>query len=193
MKIDQQIYGLLCNRNERGLSLLYQNYSESLYSIAVRTLSNHSFAEDALQKSFLKIWNNIEQYDSDKTTLFTWMSLIVQNTSIDIRRLKKFQIEEKSDSFDTNAHSIEKVFIDTDGIDTRKMIEGLDDKYAFVLEHLYLKGYSQSELADEFDIPIGSIKTKIKKSIQILRTRLDKEKKFIFGIYILITIIVGIL
>jgi RNA polymerase sigma-70 factor (ECF subfamily) len=123
------------------------------------------------------------------------MARIVQNTSIDIRRLKSFQVEEKSDSFDTNVHTIEKVFIDTNGIDTKKLIEGLDEKYAFVLEHLYLKGYSQSELADEFDIPIGTIKTRIKKGIQILRTQLDKEKKFILGIFLitLITIIVGIL
>ena len=194
MKLDQQIYSLICTRNERGLSLLYQNYSESLYGIAVRILNSHSFAEDAIQKSFLKIWNNIEQYDANKSTLFTWMARIVKNTAIDIRRLKSFQAEEKSETFDTNVHNSEKVFIDTDGIDTKRIIADLDEKYAFVLEHLYLKGYSQSELAKEFDIPIGTIKSRVKKGIQILRTRLEKEKKYIIGIFLItLIIIVGIL
>lgn len=194
MKIDQEIYGFICARDERGLSLLYKNYSDSLYGIAARVLTRHSFAEDAIQQSFLKIWNNIDQYDPDKSTLFTWMARIVKNTSIDIRRLKSFQAEEKSETYDTTVHNSDSVFIDTDGIDTKRIIEGLDEKYAFVLEHLYLKGYSQSELSDEFDIPLGTIKTRVKKGIEILRSRLIKEKKFIIGIFfIVLIIIVGIL
>ena len=194
MKIAQEIYGFICARDERGLSLLYKNYSDSLYGIAARVLTRHSFAEDAIQQSFLKIWNNIDQYDPDKSTLFTWMARIVKNTSIDIRRLKSFQAEEKSETYDTTVHNSDSVFIDTDGIDTKRIIEGLDEKYAFVLEHLYLKGYSQSELSDEFDIPLGTIKTRVKKGIEILRSRLIKEKKFIIGIFfIVLIIIVGIL
>ena len=175
MKLDQKIYSLICIRNERGLSLLYLNYSDSLYGIAVRILKRHSFAEDAIQMSYLKIWNNINQYDSDKSTLFTWMSSIVKNTSLDIRRLKPFQAEEITESFNTTVHCCEKVYVDTNGIDTKRLIEGLDEKYAFIIEHLYLKGYSQSELANEFTMPIGTIKTRVKKGIMILRSRLEKE------------------
>lgn len=182
MKIDQDIYTRLRSRDETGLSLLYDNYSESLYGIALRVLRNEAFAEDSIQKSFLKIWNNIDQYDESRSTFFTWMAQIVKNTAIDIRRLKSFQKEEKSESFDIAVHKTENTTIETDAMDVAKMVEGLDEKYAFVLEYLYLRGYTQSELADEFDIPIGTIKTRVKKGIQILRDRFNNEEKFFLGL-----------
>lgn len=182
MKIDQDIYTRLRSRDETGLSLLYDNYSESLYGIALRVLRNEAFAEDSIQKSFLKIWNNIDQYDESRSTFFTWMAQIVKNTAIDIRRLKSFQKEEKSESFDIAVHKTENTTIETDAMDVAKMVEGLDEKYAFVLEYLYLRGYSQRELADEFDMPIGTIKTRVKKGIQILRDRFSKEEKFFLGL-----------
>jgi len=193
LKIDQEIYRKISARDESGLALLYSNYSDSLYGIAYGVLQIHSFAEDAIQQSFLKIWNNIDQYDPAKATLFTWMARIVKNTAIDIRRLKSFQNERKSESLDVHVHNSKTSQIDTDAIDTKKIIAGLDEKYAFVLDHLYLKGYTQSELADEFDIPLGTIKTRVKKGIEILRSKLDSEKKFFLGFFSLTLIIILIL
>ncbi len=193
MSIDQDIYGKICARNEAGLTLLYKYYSDSLYGIAYRILNKKAFAEDAIQQSFLKIWNNIDQYDPNKSTLFTWMVRIVKNTSIDIRRLKSFQKEEKSETLDVHVHNTKQSHIDTDSIDVTNMIEGLDEKYAFVLEYLYLRGYTQSELADEFDMPLGTIKTRVKKGIEILRTKLGKEKKLFLGSFTLTLIIILLL
>ena len=193
MKIDQEIYQKIRARDEDGLSMLYTHYSDALYGIALRILHRDSFAEDAIQKSFLKIWNNIDKFDPEKSTLFTWMVRIVKNTAIDIRRLKSFQKEEKSETLDVHVHNTEQSHIDTDRIDAKDIIAGLDEKYAFVLEYLYLKGYTQSELSDEFDIPLGTIKTRVKKGIEILRTKLDKEKKFFIGFFSLTLLIILLL
>jgi len=157
-----------------------------LYGIAFRVLQNRAHAEDAIQKSFLKIWDNIGQYDTDKSTLFTWMAQIVRNTSIDIRRLKSFQKEEKSETLDTNVHNVRSMEMETEHIDVSKLFEGLDEKYVFVLEHLYLKGYSQGELSKKFDIPLGTIKTRVKKAIDTLRSELSKEQKLFMGLFALI-------
>ena len=193
MTIDKEILSKILARDESGISLLYKHYSSSLFGIASRVLNNNAFAEDALQKAFLKIWNNIEKYDSDKSTLFTWMASIVRNTAIDIKRLKSFQIENKSETFDTTVHNSGSTFIDTASIDTQKMIDGLDDKYAIVLDYLYLRGYSQRELSDELDIPIGTIKTRVKKGINVLREKLDKEKGLFIGALLFILLIIVIL
>ena len=66
LKIEQEIYKKLISRNESGLTLLYDNYIDALYGMAFRILQNEAHAEDVIQKSFLKIWNNIDQYDSNK-------------------------------------------------------------------------------------------------------------------------------
>jgi len=189
LELDQRIYNLLINRDETGVSLLYENYSGSLNGIAYRVLGHQEAAEDALQKSFLKIWNSIEQFDSAKSTLFTWMARIVRNTAIDTKRLKSFSMIEKSDSLDIHVHD-SKSSSEDGQLDATRLIEGLDEKYAFVIEYLYMKGYSQRELADEFDIPLGTIKTRVKKGLDILRSKLDNEKGFILGSIILILVII---
>lgn len=187
MSIEQDIVHLLKSKNESGLRLLYGNYSEALYGIAYRTLGHQAFAEDALQKSFLKIWNGIDQYDNEKSTLFTWMARIVRNSALDIKRLKSFQKEEKSESINLNVHNIKTESIDTDKEDIRVMISGMDEKYAFVLEYLYLKGFTQSELSKEFDIPLGTIKTRVRQAILILREKYKGEEKYLKNIFVLIT------
>lgn len=178
----KNILDLLRARNQTGISMLYQNYSKSLYGIAVRVVSDQGAAEDILQKSFLKIWNNINQYDESKAAFFTWMAQIVRNTAIDVRRLKANEVSRKSESFQAHVHDNEKDFIKTDKIDAAKLVNGLDEKYSAVIELLYLRGYSQSEAAKALDVPLGTIKTRVKKAMDILREKLKDEKSLLFRI-----------
>lgn len=193
MSINQEIIAKIKARHEDGLRLLYANYSDVLFGMAHRILNNEAFAEDALQQSFLKIWNNIDKYDSSKSTLFTWMAKIVKNTSIDISRLKSFQKEVKTETIDPIVHKTENEFIDTDKIDVNSLLDGMDEKYKVVLEFLYLKGYSQSELSEKLEMPLGTIKTRSKKAIDILREKLKKENKLFYGGVLVFIIIVKLL
>lgn len=189
LKIDQEIYNKLISRDESGLTLLYDNYVDALFGMAFRILNNEAHAEDAIQKSFLKIWNNIGQYNSDKSTLFTWMVRIVKNTAIDTSRLVSFQKENKSETFDINVHKVGSQEIDDSKIDALNMIDGLDEKYAIVLDYLYLRGYTQKELSLELDMPIGTIKTRVKKAIGILRDKYKADKILLITILLALLII----
>ncbi len=182
----QEIIMHLRQGKQQGLSMLYTHYSSTLYGIAVRVLGNSGDAEDALQKSFLKIWNSIDQYEEEKASFYTWIAQIVRNTSIDVKRLKSFEFQEKTDSLDTHVHKGEAVVDNLEGLDTSSLLSSLDEKYAFVLEYLYLRGYSQRELSTEFDIPLGTIKTRVKKGLDILRGSLTKERAYFLGVLLLL-------
>lgn len=182
----QEIIMHLRQGQQQGLSMLYTHYSSTLYGIAVRVLGNSADAEDALQKSFLKIWNSIDQYEEEKASFYTWIAQIVRNTSIDIKRLKSFEFQQKTDSLDPHVHKGEAVVDSLEGLDTSSLLSSLDEKYAFVLEYLYLRGYSQRELSTEFDIPLGTIKTRVKKGLDILRGSLTKEKAYFLGVLLLL-------
>ena len=190
MKIDSLICQKIKDRDQQGLELLYDNYLNSLLGIAYGILKNISHSEDAVQKSILKIWNNIDKYDESKSTLFTWMVQIVKNTAIDIRRLKSFEKEEKSIMLDLHVHNKEVVEQNIGEIDANKILGMLDEKYAVVLKYLYLEGYSQSETAKALDIPLGTVKTRVKKGIDILRNSLKSEKGLFIGFLTIILIII---
>jgi len=193
LTINQEIISKIKGRQEDGLRLLYANYSDVLFGMAFRILNSEPFAEDALQQSFMKIWSSIDSFDSKKSTLFTWMAKIVKNTAIDISRLKSFQKETKTETIDPIVHKTDTEYIDTDKIDVKSLLDGIDEKYSIVLDYLYLQGYSQSELSKKLDLPLGTIKTRSKKAIDLLREKLKKENKLFFGGVIILIIIVKLL
>ena len=188
-----EIISLLRNKDERGLSLLYDQYAPALLGQIVNVVGDHAVAEEVLQQTMLKIWNGISSYDESKAGLFAWMSRIARNTAIDKGRLKSFQRNKKTETVDLHVNSLKDREINTSGIDVDKLVKNLDDKYKVVLDYVYLLGYSQSEAAEALDIPLGTVKTRLRGAIKILRNELKDEKSLFFGLFVLIMLLALIL
>ncbi len=177
------------NKDESGLNYLYKNYSSSLFGIILRIVKDNDVSEEVLQKTFVKIWNNINQYEEKKGTLFTWMSTIARNTAIDKIRLKSFQNTQKSESYDSTVHNYATTNINQNNIDVDALMLKLEDKYKIILNKIYLEGYSQSDLAKELNLPLGTIKSRIRIALRILREELDSEKGLFLGSILFFTIL----
>lgn len=157
---------------------MYDLYSDALYAIILRTVSDEGYAEDVLQQTFVRIWNAIDQYDEGKGALFTWMSTIARNLALDLRRLKSFEVRSKTDDLQKVVYSNNTTFETDSGaaIDAAKLMAGIEEKYRIMLQMMYLEGYTQSEVAEKLDVPLGTVKTRAKKAIDILRNALQGEK-----------------
>lgn len=138
----------------------------------------------------LKVWDKIESYDADKSTLYTWMATIARNGAIDQVRLVGFDNLQKTDSLDSTVYDLNTTQLSSDGIDVDRLMSSLDEKYKAVLDAVYLQGYSQSEAAKKLDIPLGTVKTRVKGAISLLRKELVTEKKLFFGILLFILILI---
>ncbi len=163
------------------MSLLYDHYSDSLYGIINRILGDDQLAEDALQRTFLKIWQNISGYDATRATFFTWISVIARNTALDQKRLKTFQAKQKTVSVDEVVYRAGVSTPEGVSIDAARLLSNLDANNRIVLEYAYLKGYTQQEISDALNIPLGTVKTRIRNAISILREELKDEKKYFLG------------
>ena len=157
------------------MEYLYDHYSSALYGVIFRILKKEEIAEEVLQDVFMKIWNRFESYDSTKGKLFTWMVNIARNQAIDKTRskeiskdLKTSTIEKSVSRIDSEDYTEQKI----EGIGVKDILKNLTDDQKFVVEHLYFQGYSQSELAEEFDIPLGTVKTRLRLAMQHLRSTL---------------------
>ena len=143
----------------------------------MRILKNDDVAEEVLQDVFLKIWDRIESYDADKGKLFTWMVNIARNQGIDKTRSREISKQKKTSGSETLVNKIDNLEfteLKIEGIGVKEMLKSLPKEQLFVVEHLYFKGYTQSELAKDYDIPLGTIKTRLRMAIQHLRNSLDK-------------------
>lgn len=153
-------------------SQLYNQYSNTLYGVISKIVRSDDFAEDVLQDSFVKIWKNVAKYDAKKSTLFTWMLNITRNTSIDFIRSKNYRVSKENQNLDDSVNIIEQQTSVTQkenliGIKDKAL--SLDDKYSILIEKLYFEGYTQEEVSQELDIPLGTVKTRVRKAMVELR------------------------
>lgn len=181
MKIDR-VVALLQKRDEKGLSYLYDNYSATLNGIIVRIVGSEKIAEEVLQQTFLKIWDKIDLYDASKATLFTWMARIARNSAIDVRKLSKYKNAQVTDSWEGKHNDLQKIVMDGSAIDVKTLLDKMNPKYRAVLDCVYLNGYSQNEASDLLDIPLGTIKTRVRMGINELRIILKSERTLFVGI-----------
>lgn len=164
-------------KDRTALSYLYDNYSASLYGVIYRILPKEDMAEEVLQDVFLKIWDKIESYDASKGRLFTWMLNIARNQAIDKLRSREISKSNKTKDIDSLVHTIdnqEQVEQRIDGIGVTDILKVLPEEQRFIVDYLYFKGYSQSELAEESGIPLGTVKTRLRAAMQQLRTLVGK-------------------
>lgn len=164
------------NREQSALDYLYDHYSAALYGVIYRIVKKEALAEEVLQDVFLRIWDRIDGYDTQKGRLFTWMVNIARNLAIDKTRSKETSQNRKTDDIDNlvsrvDANENEQLSVDAIGL--REVLIKLPEEQQFVVSQLYLQGYTQSEVANEFNIPLGTVKTRLRLAMITLRVLLN--------------------
>lgn len=160
------------------MSYLYDNYAPALYGTIQRIVQQEEISNEVVQDVFLKIWDRIAQYDSKRGKLFTWMLNMARNAAIDKVRSKEIKQETKTDKVSDNVHTIDRKMNDSisiDGIGVKQLMSNLVEEQQFVLQKIYFEGYSHSEIADDFNIPLGTVKSRLRSALKHLRGKLKKE------------------
>ena len=151
---------------------LYDMYSAALFGIISRIVPQIEVAEDLLQETFIKIWNSAEGYDPDKGRLFTWMMNIARNVAIDKLRSKDYRNAEKNQDIENNVDFIDAqkgITFNADVLGIKDLVTSLKPEFKTVLEMVYFKGYTHVEAAEELNLPLGTVKTRIRMGIMELR------------------------
>ncbi len=169
---EKELVLLLRQRDKRGFSALYDNYSPALYGIIRKIVRSEELAQDVMQDAFVKIWKNIDGYDASKGTLFTWILNIARNTAIDRVRSQSFKQTQSAQSLNGNSPlpevaSATHQAVDHIGLD--KVLPLLRPEHQEIIEYVYFKGYTQTEVAESLNMPLGTVKTRVRMAIDHLR------------------------
>ena len=162
-------------KDVKAFEKLYDLYNESVQGVVFNIVREQSIAEEVTQDVFIKAWNNAESYSEKKGRFFTWIINIARNAAIDKIRSKNFKnntknldaeffvdILENHDSLDTK----------TDAIGIKNFVNKLKETCIKVIELLYFKGFTQKEVSESLDIPLGTVKTRNRNCINELRIML---------------------
>ncbi len=177
--LTDKAYTILCEQlrkqDESCIATIYTHYAEALYGIIVRIVSNTEDANEVLQDTFVKVWEKGSTYDPAYGRLFTWMATIARNLAINKRNSKaniqrsKIQSDEKLVYLDNGSNPM----LRQEALDIKGMLTRLDNKYALIISKLYFEGYTQAELSKDMNIPLGTIKSRVKIGLRELRKLYD--------------------
>src|SRR5690606_9178253 len=167
--IEKEIVSLLARGDKKAIHLLYENYSDALYGVIKKIIADDDTAQDVLQESFVKIWRYSKKYDATKAKLFTWLYRIAYNTAIDKARSLKTKIDNEVQIETSSVYRITSNELNQDVLDIKKHLNTLDEKYQVVLQALFFEGMTQQEASEELDIPLGTIKSRLKIGLRELK------------------------
>jgi RNA polymerase sigma-70 factor (ECF subfamily) len=161
---------LLKRRDKSGFALLYKQYAANLYGIICRVVQSPEAAQDVMQDAFIKIWMNIDAYDSTKGTLFTWLLNVARHTAIDHQRThKRRQAHQCLEGDLSDADRYVYYEQATDAIGLEPLLASLPFQSQLLIDHFYFMGCTQEQVAQAFGLPLGTVKTRLRAAIRHLR------------------------
>lgn len=170
-------------RDTEALRKLYLATSGKMLGIAMRVIGNREQAEDVLQDAYLKIWRIAQDYRQSLSPPIAWMGIIVRSRALDVLRKNATQMHLQG--VDLGEESIQAADDSTpDPMDTawaseqawalHECLKKIDAKPREVLVQAYFKELSHSEIATQLSLPLGTVKTWVRRSLEQLRVCLAR-------------------
>ncbi|MFQ5348983.1 MAG: sigma-70 family RNA polymerase sigma factor [Thermoanaerobaculia bacterium] len=164
-----------------ALAVLYDRFSGMLLGLAHRILGDASDAEEILQEAFLQVWNQAERYDPSRSSVSTWLVLITRSRAIDRLRSRKVKdrtllaVQQEKRGSHTSPEGVGDVFRQERGKRLRQEMALLPPEQREVLEMAFFRGMTQSEIANQTGIPLGTVKTRSLLAMRKLRRAMSDD------------------
>lgn len=180
---DSQLYSLLISKDQAALEEIYIRYERLLYSFAYRMTQSAQLAEDTVQEVFIKLWKEHAPYTENKGKFSSWLLTMTRNTSLDALRKKGKQqevglLEKDAEKMPIPADEMPEEMLEWKEKETvlRKAIHKLKEEQRTIVELFYFHGLSQESISNRLDIPLGTVKSRIRLSLNHLKKHLEEER-----------------
>jgi len=175
---DEDLMQLVRKGESAAFEVVYQRHATAAFSLAYRMVGTRNAAEDVVQEAFLSLWRSGARYDRARGSVRTWVLGIVHNRAIDAlrrsvvhdrRRASDEGIEER---FEARERTDVEAARNDEAREVQAALRTLPDEQCKVIELAYFGGFSQSEIADMLDTPIGTVKGRLRLGLAKMRGQL---------------------
>ena len=170
---DEDLMSLAGSGDAGAFAGLYDRHSRATYSLAYRMMGERQAAEDLVQEAFLQVWRAARSYRAERGSVRTWILSIAHNRGIDQLRstASRRRTQEKVEPSPTSQPS--EAFAETwrnlQREQVREALRSLPPEQLKVLELAYYSGYTHMEIAELLDLPLGTVKGRMRLGLQKIR------------------------
>ena len=177
---DKDLLKRIARKDPVALSLLYDQYNRLLFGLLLSILKKRTEAEDLLQDVFSNIWEKADQYDPDRGTGYTWIVSLTRNKGIDRLRSKVYKEQKKQSTsldnedtymplFSEENNPLEDAILSDRASMLKEALAKISEKQRTVLQVAYFDGLTQTEISEQLDIPLGTVKSRMRDGMLKLR------------------------
>jgi len=182
---DATLIRFIANAETGALEELYDRYHRLVFSVALAIVSDSSIAEEVTLDVFVRVWQGAGTYQPERSKVSTWLMAITRHHAIDILRSQNSRLDQNSLYLDdlpwqkgTDAPDPqEDMEVALQNARIRQAVAELPVNQQEAVLLAYFKGYSQQQIAELLEEPLGTIKTRIRLAMQKLREMLSEQEQ----------------
>jgi RNA polymerase sigma-70 factor (ECF subfamily) len=180
LAVDIALLARIAARDQHAVAELYDRHCRLLFGLALRILRNRAEAEEVLQEVFVQAWVKVDTYSAALGTPAAWLVRIARNRAID--RLRANQVRDRTLEGVSPGPPVETA--ETHALRSEEQravllaLAALPLEQRELIEHAYFQGLTQSELAERFGLPLGTVKTRVRAGLMALRRYLGTVVPF---------------
>jgi RNA polymerase sigma-70 factor, ECF subfamily len=173
---DEELLELVGRRDSEAFEAFYGRYSRAVYTLVSRVLSDRGMAEDAVQDAFASVWRAAGGYRRERGPATAWLFTVARNAAIDAaRRQRGGTVAEAQETADPSPQPDAQVMSELEAFRLHAAVDALPEREREVIELAFFRGLSHSEVAERLELPLGTVKTRIRSGLARLATRLERE------------------
>lgn len=170
------------NRDEQALELFYDKYNKLIFSLVLSIVKRREEAEDVLQELFTKIWEKAHTYNENQGSVYSWVVTMSRNKAIDRIRSRRYKSEQKEstnsespyEDFEADVQNpLEQTILNERAGYVKEALNSIPKEQRQVIMVAYFQGMTQSEISVELDLPLGTVKSRMRDGMMKLKNILQ--------------------
>jgi RNA polymerase sigma-70 factor (ECF subfamily) len=166
------------SRGDRSaFARLYERTAAKLYGICLRLMHNEAEAQEVLQETYLTVWRKADRFDPAKASPITWLAVLARNSALDRLRRRSLgldELEAAANVPDGDPSAFAVMVAEQDSVRLRHCLDTLDERARAMIRSAFLDGASYPDLAAREGVPLGTMKSWIRRGLQRLRGCLEE-------------------
>lgn len=175
---DEDLMSLVDEGDSQAFAVLYDRHGKAAYSLAYRMMGERQAAEDLVQDAFLRVWRSTASYRAARGSVRTWMLRIVHNRGVDqlrslsSRRRTQDKVEASAQTSQPS-EAFAETWRNSKREQVRDALKALPPEQLKILELAYFSGYTHVEIAELMDLPLGTVKGRMRLGLKKIKDYFD--------------------